>query len=227
MDACAELVEAVLSSCPGTTVLATSQEELRIASETVWRVPPLSLPIHTETPVPERLLGSEAVQLFLDRATSLGDFARRAVDAGGRRPRLPPTRRDPAGHRAGRQPRRRPAPRGDRPPPRRPPRPPHPRPPPGGLPAPHAALRHRLELRAAVAVRAGAVRAAVGVRRAVQRGGGRGRRWRRRLPRRPVGAGQQVDGGHRAGPGRDPPLPAPRQPAPLRPGAAAGDREGG
>ena len=78
VDACAELVEAVLSSCPGTTVLATSQEELRIASETVWRVPPLSLPIHTETPVPERLLGSEAVQLFLDRATSLGDFAREA-----------------------------------------------------------------------------------------------------------------------------------------------------
>ena len=78
VDACAELVEAVLSSCPGTTVLATSQEELRIASETVWRVPPLSLPVHTETPLPERLLGSEAVQLFLDRATSLGDFARDA-----------------------------------------------------------------------------------------------------------------------------------------------------
>ncbi len=75
VEACAELVEAVLSSCPGTTVLATSQEELRIASETVWRVPPLSLPIHTQTPVTERLLGSEAVQLFLDRATSLGDFA--------------------------------------------------------------------------------------------------------------------------------------------------------
>jgi predicted ATPase/DNA-binding SARP family transcriptional activator len=78
VDACAELVEAVLSMCPGTTVLATSQEELRIASETVWRIPPLSLPIHTQTPLPERLLGSEAVQLFLDRAASLGDFAREA-----------------------------------------------------------------------------------------------------------------------------------------------------
>ncbi|MEA2702258.1 MAG: hypothetical protein QOD63_203 [Actinomycetota bacterium] len=33
VDACAELVEAVLSSCPATTVLATSQEELRVASD--------------------------------------------------------------------------------------------------------------------------------------------------------------------------------------------------
>ncbi|MEA2704038.1 MAG: hypothetical protein QOD63_1983, partial [Actinomycetota bacterium] len=38
--------------------------------------PPLSLPAPTEHPEAERLLSSEAVQLFLDRASSLGDFAR-------------------------------------------------------------------------------------------------------------------------------------------------------
>ncbi len=70
VDACAELVESVLTSCPETTVLATSQEELRIASETVWRVPPLSLPGAAGAPQPEQFLASEAVQLFLDRASS-------------------------------------------------------------------------------------------------------------------------------------------------------------
>ena len=75
IDACAELVEAVLSSCPSTTVLATSQEELRLASETVWRVPPLTLPLSGEHSDPERLLASEAVQLFLERASSLRNVA--------------------------------------------------------------------------------------------------------------------------------------------------------
>ncbi|MGH9280289.1 MAG: BTAD domain-containing putative transcriptional regulator [Acidimicrobiales bacterium] len=72
VDACADLVEAVLSNCPRVTVLATSQEELRIGSETVWRVPPLSLPpVGDAQPVePEQMLGSEAVQLFLDRASA-------------------------------------------------------------------------------------------------------------------------------------------------------------
>jgi predicted ATPase/Tfp pilus assembly protein PilF len=59
----------VLSGCPGTTVLATSQEELRIGAETVWRVPPLSLPHPGDAADPMLLLASEAVQLFLERAS--------------------------------------------------------------------------------------------------------------------------------------------------------------
>ncbi|MFD0775289.1 ATP-binding protein, partial [Streptomonospora algeriensis] len=40
----AELCREVLSCCPGVHVLATSRQPLRLSGETVWRVPPLSLP---------------------------------------------------------------------------------------------------------------------------------------------------------------------------------------
>ncbi len=42
--AAAELADAVLSSCPGIRVLATSREALGITGETVWPVPPLPVP---------------------------------------------------------------------------------------------------------------------------------------------------------------------------------------
>lgn len=75
--ACARLVEILLQACPGLRILATSRENLGIPGETVWNVPPLSLP----EPQPWRdpsskqntLLTykqSEAVQLFVVRATA-------------------------------------------------------------------------------------------------------------------------------------------------------------
>lgn len=51
---CAGLVDAILRSCPGVALLATSREPLRVSGETIWRVAAL-----TE---------GEAVGLFLDRA---------------------------------------------------------------------------------------------------------------------------------------------------------------
>ncbi|WP_433243818.1 ATP-binding protein [Streptosporangium sp. CA-135522] len=73
IDNCESLIEesarfcrAVLTVCPNVRVLTTSREPLRVAGETVWRVPPLSLP---RTGV-EDLAGSEAVRLFVDRATA-------------------------------------------------------------------------------------------------------------------------------------------------------------
>ena len=44
VDACAELVLALLESCPRLVVLATSRQSLGIAAETVYHVPPLALP---------------------------------------------------------------------------------------------------------------------------------------------------------------------------------------
>ena len=54
VDASAELVDALLRSCPKITILATSREALGVASETAWLVPPLA--------------SAEAVQLFVERA---------------------------------------------------------------------------------------------------------------------------------------------------------------
>lgn len=69
VEATAALVESLLSCCAGVKVLATTQEQLNIWGETVLRVPSLSLPPTTEQASTEDLLASEAVQLFLDRAT--------------------------------------------------------------------------------------------------------------------------------------------------------------
>jgi predicted ATPase/class 3 adenylate cyclase/DNA-binding CsgD family transcriptional regulator len=55
LDACAELVVAVLSGAAGLTFLATSREAIGVAGEVSWRVPSLSL-------------DGEANELFTDRA---------------------------------------------------------------------------------------------------------------------------------------------------------------
>jgi predicted ATPase/DNA-binding CsgD family transcriptional regulator/Tfp pilus assembly protein PilF len=65
--ACARLAESLLRACPRLRVLATSRSPLGVAGETLWRVPPLSLPRPEDTGTPS-LLRSEAVQLFRERA---------------------------------------------------------------------------------------------------------------------------------------------------------------
>ena len=62
VDASAEIVDALLRSCPRITILATSREALGVASETAWLVPPLA--------------NTEAIQLFVERArATLPSFA--------------------------------------------------------------------------------------------------------------------------------------------------------
>jgi predicted ATPase/DNA-binding SARP family transcriptional activator len=63
----AELVQRLLSGCPGLQVLATSREALGVPGEAQWPVPTLSLP-DPRVADPRELLGSEAVRLFEDRA---------------------------------------------------------------------------------------------------------------------------------------------------------------
>jgi predicted ATPase len=61
VEACAELVSALLRGCPHVRVLATSREPLGVVGEVRWHVPPLTVP-GGATP------DGEAAQLFVERA---------------------------------------------------------------------------------------------------------------------------------------------------------------
>ena len=71
--ACAEIVDAILASCPMVSVLTTSQAELATPAETTWRLTPLSL---SEAGGDDPDTDCEAVQLFKARARMIRpDFA--------------------------------------------------------------------------------------------------------------------------------------------------------
>jgi predicted ATPase/DNA-binding NarL/FixJ family response regulator len=71
IDSCARLCHWLLASSPGLRVLATSREPLRVPAETVWLVPPLSLPEPGAAGAPEELGRFEAIRLFRDRAAAV------------------------------------------------------------------------------------------------------------------------------------------------------------
>lgn len=71
IDTIAELAETLLRACPGLHILATSREPLKLPGETVYSVPPLSLPEPTLWSNVHRFASvadSEAVHLFVERA---------------------------------------------------------------------------------------------------------------------------------------------------------------
>jgi predicted ATPase/DNA-binding SARP family transcriptional activator/DNA-binding CsgD family transcriptional regulator len=83
VDACARLVDTLLSSCPSLRVLATSREPLGITGEVWWPVRPLSMPDVNYRPTVEHLVGYESVRLFVDRArTRLPGFELTSVNSG-------------------------------------------------------------------------------------------------------------------------------------------------
>jgi non-specific serine/threonine protein kinase len=67
ISAAAQLAESLLLACPGLTVVATSREALVVSGESIFPVGALSLP-DPAGGGRARLLRSEAVQLFVDRA---------------------------------------------------------------------------------------------------------------------------------------------------------------
>jgi predicted ATPase/class 3 adenylate cyclase/Tfp pilus assembly protein PilF len=68
LDACAQLVVALLSACPNLRILATSRELLAIDGEQRYSVPSLALPNSKEPPPADKLVQYEALRLFIDRA---------------------------------------------------------------------------------------------------------------------------------------------------------------
>jgi predicted ATPase/class 3 adenylate cyclase len=67
IDACAQLVVALLGVCPKLKILPSSREALGVAGEITYRVPSLSLP-NASNLTPEILLQSESARLFVERA---------------------------------------------------------------------------------------------------------------------------------------------------------------
>ena len=74
IQACAELAQSLLSSCPDLHILATSREALEISGEALYLVPILSTPDPLHATL-ETLPQYEAVQLFIERARlAFADF---------------------------------------------------------------------------------------------------------------------------------------------------------
>jgi predicted ATPase/DNA-binding CsgD family transcriptional regulator/transcriptional regulator with XRE-family HTH domain len=71
VEACAELADGLLVSCPNLRILATSREALRTAGETIWPLAPLGLPPIGSNATLESVLAAEAVQLFVERARAI------------------------------------------------------------------------------------------------------------------------------------------------------------
>ena len=82
VDACAELVDRLLSASSGLRVLATSRAALRVDGEIAWRVPSLAVPESSDDLEPHRALRYAAVRLFVDRARQVEqDFSLTADNA--------------------------------------------------------------------------------------------------------------------------------------------------
>ncbi len=72
LDACARLCQRLLASSPDLRLITTSREALRVAGETVWPAPPLTLLPASAAPAgaDSALPRSEATQLFSERAAA-------------------------------------------------------------------------------------------------------------------------------------------------------------
>ena len=73
VQACARFADELLHGCPLLTILATSRESLNIDGETVWPVPPLSVP--RAGPDQRSALDTyEAIRLFVERAQTVDPY---------------------------------------------------------------------------------------------------------------------------------------------------------
>jgi predicted ATPase/DNA-binding winged helix-turn-helix (wHTH) protein len=82
VDAAAAFVEALLSSVPDVTILATSRERLRAAGEWVHQLSPLDAPPESSTPSAEEVRGYPAAEMFEERAAfALGGYQVSDTDA--------------------------------------------------------------------------------------------------------------------------------------------------
>lgn len=70
IDACAQLADRLLRTCPHLRILTSSRESLGIAGETSYRVPSLPVPDWRQANAYQVILESDCVRLFVDRAVA-------------------------------------------------------------------------------------------------------------------------------------------------------------
>jgi predicted ATPase/DNA-binding CsgD family transcriptional regulator len=70
IDACAAACQRLLDASPGLIMIVTSREPLRVAAETVWQVPPMSVAPAGPLESAEDANEYEAIRLFADRAAA-------------------------------------------------------------------------------------------------------------------------------------------------------------
>ncbi len=68
INACADLTERLLSSCPKLKIIATSREALNCSGEQIFKIPALTHPDPNSGDTPEQLTQYESVRLFIERA---------------------------------------------------------------------------------------------------------------------------------------------------------------
>jgi len=68
VEAVVGLVDALLDSCPGLRVLATSRERFNTTGEVNWVVPTLTVPDTGRSPAPQELEAYESARMFVERA---------------------------------------------------------------------------------------------------------------------------------------------------------------
>lgn len=68
LEACAQLVAAILQTCPAIFVLVTSREPLGVPGEQLWPVPTFSVPAASNGFEIDALLSYDGVRLFVERA---------------------------------------------------------------------------------------------------------------------------------------------------------------
>jgi len=83
VDSCASLAEALLRRVPNLWILATSREGLGVAGETLFAVPPLTLPDPHRVPAVDGLPRYEASGLSVERARAVRPDSCRSATASG------------------------------------------------------------------------------------------------------------------------------------------------
>ena len=68
IEACAQLVNSLVTSCADLRVLVTSREGLRVAGENAYRVPSLGIPSSNDLASPATLARVDSVRLFVERS---------------------------------------------------------------------------------------------------------------------------------------------------------------